>query len=100
MRSGVPDHNFGSSTKHTPGYALGGALNAVAAERTMQSRGMYAGQFQNTKTSAAAATVKTVSISKSKYSESAAHIEEAQKAGKPSVLTVDREGRRRVALKP
>lgn len=46
--------------------------------------------------------VKTVTVSKSRYPESAKHIEEAQAAGKPQNLTLDRAGaaqRRREALK-
>ena len=35
---------------------------------------------------------KVVNISKKKYGEAAEHIEDAQKAGKPSVLTVDKPG--------
>jgi RHS repeat-associated protein len=35
---------------------------------------------------------KTIKVSKARYGEAAQHIEEAQKAGKPSVLTIDREG--------
>jgi len=45
---------------------------------------------------------KTIGISRSKYPESAAHIEEAQAASKPSVLTLARPGakaRRYQALK-
>lgn len=43
-----------------------------------------------------------VTVSRSRYPESAAHIEEAQAAGQPSVLTIDRAGaaaRRAAALK-
>jgi hypothetical protein len=45
---------------------------------------------------------KTVIISRTKYPDAAKHIEQAQKAGRPSVLTVDRAGgaqRRREALR-
>lgn len=51
---------------------------------------------------AAAATPKTVVIDSAKYPESAAHVTDAQAAGKPSVLTVDRAGaaaRRQDAMK-
>ncbi|WP_232616678.1 RHS repeat-associated core domain-containing protein [Leptospira weilii] len=46
--------------------------------------------------------VKEIKISKSKYPESAKHVEDAQKSGKPSTLTIDRGGakdRRRESLK-
>jgi RHS repeat-associated protein len=49
-----------------------------------------------------AAEIATVSVSRSKYPQSAAHIEDAQAAGQPSVVTVDRGGasaRRAAALK-
>ncbi|HFD9223630.1 TPA: NucA/NucB deoxyribonuclease domain-containing protein, partial [Salmonella enterica] len=45
---------------------------------------------------------KVIIINKSKYPESAKHIEEAQAAGKPTVLTIDRSGatkRRQESLK-
>lgn len=45
---------------------------------------------------------KVIIINKSKYPESAKHIEEAQAAGKPTVLTLDRSGatkRRQESLK-
>ncbi len=46
-------------------------------------------------------TTKTIVISRSRHPESAAHIREAQNAGQPSILTIDRTGaraRRREAL--
>ncbi|TGM52877.1 hypothetical protein EHQ97_13240 [Leptospira adleri] len=45
---------------------------------------------------------KTIVISKSRYPESAKHIDDAQKSGKPSILTIDRAGakeRRRESLR-
>ena len=45
---------------------------------------------------------KVIIINKSKYPESAKHIEDAQAAGKPAVLTIDRSGaaqRRQESLK-
>lgn len=51
---------------------------------------------------AAAALIKKIIVSKKKFPESAQHIEDAQKAGAPKTLTVDRVGaaeRRRAALK-
>lgn len=60
---------------------------------------MYAGQISGAR---AAATVDVITLSKSKYPQSAGHIEDAIRAGQPSTLTIDRAGatsRRRDALK-
>ncbi len=48
------------------------------------------------------APIKEIKVSRSAHPESAQHIDDAQAAGKPSVLTVDREGaaaRRAASLK-
>lgn len=51
---------------------------------------------------AAAALVKKIIVSKKRFPESAQHIKDAQRAGAPKTLTIDRAGaaeRRRAALK-
>lgn len=64
---------------------------------------VHAGLLKNgAKAAAAAVLVKKIFVSKKRFPESARHIEDAQKAGAPKTLTVDRAGaaeRRRAAMK-
>ena len=78
---------FGVNEAHaarTESVLRAGAMTAGAPGAGAAVRGIASAP-----TNAAAATI---SVSKAKYPESAAHIENAQAAGKPSVLTIDRAG--------
>lgn len=52
----------------------------AAGKRVSQSQSIKCGKYR------------IITISRKKYPESAKHIEDAQKDGKPSILTIDRDG--------
>ena len=80
----------GTGTAVESGRNLGEALSAdISRSATI---GSILGGLAGAVRSAAEGSITEISVSSSRFGEAAAHIEEAQAAGQPSILTIDRAG--------
>jgi hypothetical protein len=82
-------------------FVVGGFANIAAGLSGLPQAMMSGGSGSGSSGASAAPASAEVNVSKSRFPQSAQHIEDAQAAGKPSTLTIDRGGaaaRRRQSL--